>query len=196
MENMHTEIRVWRVKKSRLNVSLHFFLNYFFYQTWKLSEVGDPLISLGFAPRINPSDFCGFFITATAWGQFKQKGDEEMRDGTAEVKYYDFFCVKFFFFALLNIKKGWNRHSCLCLQCQWILAFSIHFEIFQTLLFVFQLCVHHGELSLSQFTLKSRASSALVRMAGGSDQLLVTTVAQVQHHLSFAKTNSKDRKTL
>ena len=84
---------------------------------------------------------------------------------------------------------------CLCLQCQWILAFSIHFEIFQTLLFVFQLCVHHGELSLSQFTLKSRASSALARMAGGSDELLVTTVAQVQH-LSFAKTNSQDRKTL
>ena len=82
------------------------FLELFFYQTWKLSEVGNPLISLGFAPRINPSDFCGFFITATAWGQFKQKGDEEMRDGTAEVKYYDFFCVKFFFFALLNIKKG------------------------------------------------------------------------------------------
>ena len=84
-----------------MNVSLHFFLNYFFYQTWKLSEVGNPLISLGFAPRINPSDFCGFFITATAWGQFKQKGDEEMgdeemRDGTAEVKYYDFFGVKFF----------------------------------------------------------------------------------------------------
>ena len=175
-----------------------------------MSEVGNPLISLGFAPRINPSDFCGFFITATAWGQFKQKGDEEMRDGTAEVKYYDFFCVKFFFFALLNIKEGWNRHSfapmlfrihateykhCLCLQCQWILAFSIHFKIFQTLLFVFQLCVHHGELSLSQFTLKSRASSALARMAGGSDELLVTTVAQV-HLLSFAKTNSKDRKTL
>ena len=121
-----------------------------------------------------------------------------------------FFCTKFFFFALLNIKKGWNRHSfapmlcfvftlqntnIVCLQCQWILAFSIHFEIFQTLLFVFQLCVHHGELSLSQFTLKSRASSALARMAGGSDELLVTTVAQVQH-LSFAKTNSQDRKTL
>ena len=82
------------------------FFELFFYQNWKLSEVGNPLISLGFAPRINPSDFCGFFITATAWGQFKQKGDEEMRDGTAEVKYYDFFCVKFFFFALLNIKKG------------------------------------------------------------------------------------------
>ena len=89
-----------------------------------------------------------------------------MRDGTAEVKYYDFFCVVFFFFAPL------------------------------TLLFVFQLCVHHGELSLSQFTLKSRASSALARMAGGSDELLVTTVAQVQHLLSFAKTNSQDRKTL
>ena len=82
-----------------------------------MSEVGDPLISLGFAPRINPSDFCGFFITATAWGQFKQKGDEEMRDGTAEVKYYDFFCVKFFFFALLNIKKGRNRHSFAPMLC-------------------------------------------------------------------------------
>ncbi|CAH3116002.1 unnamed protein product, partial [Pocillopora meandrina] len=100
-------------------------------QTWKLSEVGNPLISLGFAPRINPSDFCGFFITATAWGQFKQKGDEEMRDGTAE------------------------------------------------------LCVHHGELRLSQLTLKSRASSALARMAGGINELLVTTVAQNAEQLSI-----------
>ena len=83
-----------------------FFELFFFYQNWKLSEVGNPLISLGFAPRINPSDFCGFFITATAWGQFKQKGDEEMRDGTAEVKYYDFFCVKFFFLCLTEHKEG------------------------------------------------------------------------------------------
>ena len=78
------------------------FFELFFYQNWKLSEVGNPLISLGFAPRINPSDFCGFFITATAWGQFKQKGDEEMRDGTAEVKYYDFFLYEVFFFAPVN----------------------------------------------------------------------------------------------
>ena len=81
------------------------FFELFFYQNWKLSEVGNPLISLGFAPRINPSDFCGFFITATAWGQFKQKGDEEMRDGTAEVKYYDFFLYEVFFFAPVNIAK-------------------------------------------------------------------------------------------
>jgi len=45
------------------------------------------VISLGFAPRINPSDFRGFFITAFAWGQFKQKGDAEMRSGTAEVNF-------------------------------------------------------------------------------------------------------------
>ena len=56
-------------------------------QTWRLREAGNPVISLGFAPRINPSDFCGFFITGTAWGQFKQKGDEEMRSGTAEVNF-------------------------------------------------------------------------------------------------------------
>ena len=56
-------------------------------QTLRLREAGNPVISLGFAPRINPSDFCGFFITATAWGQFKQKGDAEMRSGTAEVNF-------------------------------------------------------------------------------------------------------------
>jgi len=56
-------------------------------QTWRLREAGSPVISLGFAPRINPSDFCGFFITGTAWGQFKQKGDEEMRSGTAKVNF-------------------------------------------------------------------------------------------------------------
>ncbi|PFX22524.1 hypothetical protein AWC38_SpisGene12961 [Stylophora pistillata] len=100
-------------------------------QTWKLSEVGNPVISLGFAPRINPSNFCGFFITGTAWGQFKQKGNDEMRDGTAE------------------------------------------------------LCVHHGELRLSQLTLKSRATSALTRMTGGSNELLATTVAQDAEQLSI-----------
>ncbi|XP_078352684.1 non-lysosomal glucosylceramidase-like [Oculina patagonica] len=93
-------------------------------QTWRLRECGDTVISLGFAPRIKPSDFCGFFITATAWGQFKQKGDAEMRRGTAE------------------------------------------------------LCVHHGELRLSQLTLKSRASFAVARMGGGCNETLVTTIAQ------------------
>ena len=63
-----------------------FFVFLFFSQTWSLSEVGNAVISLGFAPRISPSDFCGFFITGTAWGQFKQKGNAQMRDGTAEVK--------------------------------------------------------------------------------------------------------------
>lgn len=100
-------------------------------QTWKLSEVGNPVISLGFAPRINPSNFCGFFITATAWGQFEQKGNDQMRDGTAE------------------------------------------------------LCVHHGELRLSQLTLKSRATSALARMTGGSNELLATAVAQDAEQLSI-----------
>ncbi|KAJ7357745.1 hypothetical protein OS493_023219 [Desmophyllum pertusum] len=85
-------------------------------QTWSLSECGNPVIKLGFAPRINPSDFCGFFITGLAWGQFKQQGDAEMRTGTA------------------------------------------------------QLCVHYGELRLSQLTLKSRATAAVVRMGGGTNE--------------------------
>lgn len=66
-------------------ITVFFFIWIVISQTWRLREVGNPVISLGFAPRINPSDFCGFFITGTAWGQFKQKGDAELRNGTAEV---------------------------------------------------------------------------------------------------------------
>lgn len=50
---------------------------------------------------------------------------------------------------------------------------------FKTFSLVFQLCVHHGELRLSQLALKSRAASAVVRMGGGSNEPLVTTIAQV-----------------
>ena len=177
-----------------------------------MSEVGDPLTSLGFAPRINPSDFCGFFITATAWGQFKQKGDEEMRDGTAEVKYYDFFFVwsfflcpseysqsleqtQFFADAVFRFHTTELKQMFMNLRYSLVFAMPVNFSLQYPLLFVFQLCVHYGELRLSQLTLKSRASSALARKAGGINELLVTTVAQVKH-LSFAKMNSKDRKTL
>jgi len=41
--------------------------------------------SIQFAPRLNFTNFQGFFITNTAWGQYIQNGNDVMNPGTAEV---------------------------------------------------------------------------------------------------------------
>ncbi|XP_065909541.1 non-lysosomal glucosylceramidase-like [Dysidea avara] len=41
--------------------------------------------SIQFAPRLNFTNFKGFFITNTAWGQYIQNGNDAMNPGTAEL---------------------------------------------------------------------------------------------------------------
>ncbi|XP_032237867.2 uncharacterized protein LOC5512611 [Nematostella vectensis] len=58
-------------------------------QDWNFTSEG--LVNLSFAPRLSQTDFRGFFILGSCWGQYVQKGNDGMTSGTVElvIKYGD-----------------------------------------------------------------------------------------------------------
>ena len=71
------------------------------FQTWSFVDPDCTSVVLGFGPRLNPTDFCGFFILGTCWGQFSQKGDEQLQNGTAQVT-SDIYCTSSLLYLYLR----------------------------------------------------------------------------------------------
>lgn len=61
------------------------FLFFYLIQDWLFDEEDPSFVKLRFAPRICQSDFRGFFILGSCWGQYAQKGDVGLTNGTVEV---------------------------------------------------------------------------------------------------------------
>ncbi|XP_031550848.1 uncharacterized protein LOC116288218 [Actinia tenebrosa] len=54
-------------------------------QEWSFNKEDPSFVNLRFAPRICRTDFRGFFILGSCWGQYVQKGDELLKKGTVEI---------------------------------------------------------------------------------------------------------------